>query len=157
VNKSGFLFALVLFAGCAGGEDTGPAEVRWDRDICDRCSMALSDRDYAAQIKGGPAGGKTKYFLFDDFGCAVIWLGQQPWQNDARTAMWVKATDNGEWLDMKTAWYVAGHRTPMDYGLGALSEKIDQAMDYGQAVEHVHTRDQRSHTGEGAGHEGHNH
>ena len=153
MNKTGFILALLLVAGCTGGEDTGPAKVHWDRDICARCSMALSDRDYAAQVRGGLAEEKTKPYLFDDIGCAVIWLDQQPWKNDPRTEMWVRSTDSDEWLDMKTAWYVVGHRTPMDYGLGALSKKIDQAMNFEQAIQHVRSRDQRSRTG----HEGHNH
>ena len=156
-NKFVSLFVLVLIAGCAGGEDTGPAQVRWDRDTCVRCIMAVSDRNYAAQIRGGAGGEKTKPYKFDDFGCAVIWLDQQPWKNDSRTTMWVTDFNNGEWLDMKTAWYVAGHKTPMDYGLGAQSQKTDGAMDFEQAMEHVRQRDQRSRSGQGNEHEGHNH
>ena len=35
------LFMLVV--GCSQQAETGPVEVRWDKDICERCAMAVSD------------------------------------------------------------------------------------------------------------------
>ena len=54
------LFIFVI--GCAPEDVTGPGEVRWDRETCERCSMALSDRSFAAQVRGAPAEKRTACF-----------------------------------------------------------------------------------------------
>jgi copper chaperone NosL len=151
-----WVILAALLAGCASGDDTGPAEVRWDRDTCTRCNMTVSDRNYAAQVRGGPAGSKMKTYMFDDFGCAVAWLSQASWKDESSSRLWVKDFNNGEWIDMKTAWYIEGHITPMDYGLGAQSQGADGAVGYSQAMEYV-LADKRSTSGHEDGHEGHNH
>ncbi len=69
---------VLLFAGCeTKNEKQLPSEVVWDRDLCVECSMALSDRRYAAQIVDHQ--GKPK--MFDDIGCAVNWLKNQTWKS----------------------------------------------------------------------------
>ena len=41
--RHGIVFLLLgLLAACSGEPKTGPVEVKWDRDTCVRCSMALS-------------------------------------------------------------------------------------------------------------------
>ena len=155
-NKLLLLVVSVLLAGCAGGDDTGPAEVRWDRDPCARCGMTVSDRNYAAQVRGGPAGERMKTYMFDDFGCAVAWLAQESWEDVSISGAWVKDFNNGEWIDMKTAWYLEDHITPMDYGLGAQSQRVEGALGYSQAMEQV-LADKRSPLGHEDGHEGHDH
>jgi len=134
------MFVFVIFAGCSGGPETGPGEVHWDRDTCARCVMAVSDHHYAAQVRGGPAGDKTRLYFFDDLGCAVIWLDQQDWKGDPRTEMWVTDWRDGQWINAFDAWYVDGKTTPMDYGLGAQVVGADSALDYAQAVEFIYAR-----------------
>jgi hypothetical protein len=55
---------------------------------CVRCGMAISDRRFAVQLRGGP---KNEAFKFDDIGCATTWcsekVGQHPWINDPRHAL----------------------------------------------------------------------
>lgn len=136
------IFAALL-AGCSAEPQTGPGEVRWDREICERCAMAVSDPRYSAQVRGGAAGGAGKLYKFDDIGCAVLWLEQQPWKNDAATELWVNSHRNGEWIDARSAWYVTGKITPMDYGLGAQREKTDNSINFTLAVERIHEKEKQ--------------
>lgn len=46
-------------------------EIKWDRDTCARCSMVISDRRFAGEIRGGP---DNTVFKFDDPGCLAFWL-----------------------------------------------------------------------------------
>lgn len=133
------LFVIILCA-CSPREETGPGRVRWDRDVCARCAMAISDRHFAAQVRGGPADKRSKLHLFDDLGCAVIWLGERPWRDDPRTELWVTDHRDGTWLSARSAGYVAGQITPMDYGLGAVPPGTPGAMDYEAAVAHILAR-----------------
>jgi hypothetical protein len=64
--------------------------IKWDRDTCVRCGMAIGDRRFAVRLRGGP---KNEAFKFDDIGCATTWcsekVGQHPWMNDPATRWWV--------------------------------------------------------------------
>ncbi len=107
--------------------------------------MAVSDRNYSAQIRGGAADRKTKVYFFDDLGCAVLWLEQQPWRTDPRTEIWVNDCNDGQWLDARRAFYVTGRVTPMDYGLGAEPDSTAGALNYEQAVAEIHAREENLH------------
>ena len=147
INQSftGLLLVTLLLAGCSGEDATGPGEVRWDRESCTRCAMAISDRHYSAQVRGGTAGQKTRLYKFDDIGCAVVWLDGQSWKDDARTEIWVTDQLSDEWIDARLASYVTGKVTPMDYGLGAQREPSPGGMDFTQAREHIFSVDERKH------------
>jgi len=140
---------ILLLNACGEEQTTGPVDVRWDREICARCAMAVSDRNYSAQVRGGRKDKKARVYKFDDVGCAVIWLDKQNWKDDARTEIWVNDHRNGKWINAKTAWYVKMNNTPMDYGLGAQSEKVDGALNFEQAKKHIYEVEQRfnPHTG----------
>ena len=136
---------LLVLVGCSGEPDTGPGKVRWDREICPRCAMVISDHNYAAQVRGGPAEKKAKLYTFDDIGCAVIWLDKQDWKDDARTEIWVSNHANGDWLDARTAQYVTGKITPMGYGLGAQTKPSEGSLNYEQAKQHIYEVEEREH------------
>jgi nitrous oxide reductase accessory protein NosL len=123
------LGVLALLISCSSN-DTGPVEVKWDRDSCERCRMVLSDRHFAAQVRGGP---KNKAYLFDDLGCAVHWLKKQPWGEDETTQIWVTDYRNGNWLNARTAYYVGGQITPMDFDFGAVPESVEGSVDFDTA------------------------
>ncbi len=143
--KLSALLVVMLLAACSSEPKTGPGEVRWDKDACARCIMAVSDPHYSAQVRGGEAGRKTKLHFFDDIGCAVLWLEEQPWREDSRTEMWVTDYKSGAWLNAFTASYVTGNITPMDYGLGAQPAAATGTLNYDQAVQEIHDRENRLH------------
>lgn len=130
---SSFLWLLVLCA-CSGDTGTGPKAVRWDRDACERCRMVLSDHAHAAQIRYTPAGKQRSVVaLFDDIGCATLWLEDKPWREDPGTQIWVTDHNTGEWIDARIATYVTGDLTPMEYGLGAQREPDAAGLSFEQA------------------------
>ena len=138
-------FIFLVLGACSPDQVTGPGEVRWDREICTRCSMALSDRHYAAQVRGAPAGEQTRLYKFDDIGCAVIWLEQQEWKDDSRTEIWVADHDSGEWLDARKASFIEGKISPMNYGLGAQAQAIAGSLDFSEAKTHILTSEKERH------------
>lgn len=149
VSLPGLSLILLLLAACGEEQTTGPVKVRWDREICARCAMAVSDRNFSAQVRGGRPDKKTRVYKFDDVGCAVIWLDKQSWKDDPRTEIWVNDHRNGKWIDARKAWYVKMNNTPMDYGLGAQTDKVEGALDFEQARKHIYEVEQRfnPHTG----------
>ena len=138
-----------LLTACGEEQTTGPVTIRWDREICARCAMAISDHKFAAEIRGGRKDKKAKVYKFDDVGCAVIWLDKQNWKNDARTELWVQDHNNEEWINARKAWYVTLKNTPMDYGLGAQKDKVEGAFNFTEAKKHIYEVEQRinPHTG----------
>ena len=158
----GVLATLVLIAACSKEPETGPGEVRWDQETCARCIMAISDPNYAAQIRYTPpvAGtqgtqGATKdaqaasevahkktdakpgLYKFDDIGCAVIWLDRQSWKDSPGVELWVTDYQSGDWIDATTASYIKGRRTPMAYGLGASKRHDPGTMSFAEAKAHI--------------------
>lgn len=129
------LAAAVLSAcGDEGGPwPAGMLPIKWDRDPCARCKMIISDRRFAAQVRGGPL---QEAFKFDDIGCAMSWCDEKhkvhPWINDAATRFWVAdaASQGQRWLDARQAHYVAGARSPMGYDLLAQAHASPGSLDY---------------------------
>jgi len=146
-------FFLLALLACTPEPEVGPGEVRWDRETCTHCNMAIGDRHYAAQIRGAAAGEKTRLYKFDDIGCAITWLEKQDWKNDPRTEIWVADFRNAEWLDARQASYVTGKISPMNYGLGAMKNvqgnaqaaAIAEILDYSQAKTHIMAAEKERH------------
>jgi len=134
---------MLLLASCGKEKTTGPVDIRWDREICARCAMAISNRKFSAEVRGARKGKKSKVYKFDDIGCAVIWLDKQNWKDDPKTEIWVKDGNSDKWLDARKAWYTDVHNSPMDYGLLAQSEKSPNAMNFEQARKHIYKVEQR--------------
>jgi len=132
------LFALLLaLTACGGDPGTGPVDVKWDRDACERCRMVLSDHRHSAEIRYFPEG-KTRSAVakFDDIGCASLWLDQQTFKDDPRIEIWVTDHRTGMWIDARSATYVQGNITPMEYGLGAQTDPVEGGMNFDQARAH---------------------
>ena len=115
------LCLLILLAACTPGAKTGAVDIKFDRDQCTGCGMVISEPHFAAEVRGGPKGAVTK---FDDVGCAVKWLNQQPWADDPATEVWVARQSDGQWIDAKTAKYAGGKSSPMGFGFSAGSEGL---------------------------------
>ncbi len=137
-----FLYLLAL-TGCSGDPGTGPVEIKWDRDVCSRCNMVLSDRNHAAQIRFQNAGTRQTVWKFDDLGCALLWLDKQPWRDDPDAEIWVSEHAGGNWIDARTAHYVTGQLTPMEYGLGAQTEPTADTLSFAQARLHIEQIERR--------------
>ncbi len=131
------LLLLVLVSACSKDPGSGPVAVHWDRDVCERCRMVLSDPHFAAQIRYFPPGKRSRVAKFDDIGCALLWLDEQPWKNTMKSEIWVADFRTGEWLDARRASYEKVDNTPMEYGLGARPDKTPDSMDLEQAHAHV--------------------
>jgi len=130
------VFLLFLPACDGGSKKGGPAKVHWDRDMCERCKMVLSERKYAAQVVNPRT---NKVYEFDDLGCAVLWLSEEkiPWAKEAK--IWVTDAKTGQWLDARTAEYTDDSITPMAYGVAAFSKKTfpkgHKALHFDEVVE----------------------
>ena len=148
MNRRAFLLAgsaFVLLVACSRQPETGPVPVRWDQEACTRCGMAISDRHYVAEVRGGPAGEPTRVWKFDDIGCAVLWLDEQPWKADPRVEIWVADHRTGAWLDARRAGYVTGQHSPMGYGLGAVAPPAPGSLDFAAARQHILDVENREH------------
>lgn len=117
---------LMLMIGCEQrNKEKLPIKVTWDRDLCTECRMALSDNRYAAQVVDT----KGKNFLFDDIGCAVLWLRKQDWRDSAR--IWVSDYNTTKWIEAdKANWQYGDPHTPMGYGFSATRSEVKNSMDF---------------------------
>lgn len=130
-------------AGCGKSDwPEGMAEIKWDRDTCVRCSMVISDRRFAAEVRGGP---RDTVFKFDDPGCLAFWLrdkaGEYPWLAEAATRIWVadftSKPDRVTWLDARKAHYASGKTSPMGYGYAAYSLPQAGSQEFADMRQHV--------------------
>ncbi len=109
----------LFFTGCEKKKIGGVNPIHWDRDMCERCKMAISERKFAFEIIN-PDNGKT--YKFDDIGCAVLWMDEEkiPWKD--RAILWITDAKTGKWIDARTAYYTDDSITPMAYGLAAYTK-----------------------------------
>jgi nitrous oxide reductase accessory protein NosL len=135
--KNFLLVVMLVLVACSSEPESGPAEVKWDRVTCERCRMVLSDPRFAAQIRYFPANKRSKVAMFDDIGCAVLWLEQQPWANDSRTEIWVADHRSRQWIDARKAYYVKLNSSPMEYGFGAQQDPVENALDFAKAITRI--------------------
>jgi len=136
---------LTPLSGCQkDGWPAGMAEIKWDRDACARCSMVISDRRFAAELRGGP---RDDAYKFDDIGCLLFWVrdkaGEQPWLNEPATKMWVADLNSRgnevKWLDPRQAHYLS-RRSPMGYNFAAAALPQAGSQDFASMREHVLAR-----------------
>ena len=132
-------FTLLTTTGCDKQSKTQIHEVHFDRDMCARCAMVISDRKNTAQAIN-PATGK--YYLFDDIGCMVLWFDDEkiPWKDKA--VIWVTDAKTGKWIDARKAFYDTENITPMAYGFSAHKSKDDiaanqEVIDFNEVVKRV--------------------
>ncbi|MEW8050733.1 MAG: nitrous oxide reductase accessory protein NosL [Candidatus Thiodiazotropha sp.] len=146
LQLAAILAGVIPLIGCSGDSGSGPLEVKWDRDACERCRMVLGDRFHSAQIRYFPPDKqRSAVARFDDIGCAILWLSEKPWQQDPTTEIWVTDHRTGEWIDATRAIYVTGNHTPMEYGLGAQLEAASGGLNFTQAKEHIRRVEQQHH------------
>ncbi len=134
--------AALLSACRKDGWPDGMAEIKWDRDVCARCSMVISDRRFAAQLRGGP---DDRAFKFDDVGCLVFWMQEKadtyPWMKAPETRLWVadfnsKSREEMRWLEPKRAFFVT-RTSPMGYNFAAVAAPLAGALDFTDTRQHL--------------------
>ena len=114
------VFIAFTQTGCEERSKTDVAEVHWDRDMCARCVMVVSDRQNTVQVRN-PSTGQT--FMFDDLGCTILWFKENntTWKDQA--IIWITDVKTGKWIDAKKAFYDSENITPMAYGFSAHKTK----------------------------------
>lgn len=135
------LAAGLAACGKTEGWPDGMQPIIWDRDTCVRCNMAISDRRFAAQMRGGP---RRTVFKFDDVGCAAFWLRDKtkdyPWMAEPGTRLWVADVGSRDqavrWLDARQAQYIT-RTSPMGYNFGAVGLPQAGSVDFATMSEHT--------------------
>lgn len=86
----------------------------WGKEPCAHCKMLVSDKRYAAQLVDDAG----EHRFFDDVGCMVLFMeGKKPPER-----AWARESTVGTWIDARTAKYMHGARTPMDFGFEARAD-----------------------------------
>ena len=112
-----FIFA---FLGCEEKSKIARGEVHWDRDMCARCVMVVSDRKNTTQVVNPETG---KNHMFDDIGCMALWFEEEKISWKDKAIVWITDVNSGEWIDAKKAFYTDGNVTPMAFGFSAHKTK----------------------------------
>ena len=114
------LVIMTLFLACEKKISTEIQNVHWDRDMCDRCKMVVSEKNHAVQVINPKTG---RSYKFDDIGCVILWFKEDSiqWKNDAK--IWIADIKTSKWIDARTAYYDTMNITPMAYGFGAHEKK----------------------------------
>jgi len=137
---SALIFALLNFTACDKKSISDqPTEVHWDRDMCTRCAMVVSDRDNTTQVIN-PSNGKV--YMFDDIGCMILWFDEEhiPWMDKA--IIWITDEKSGKWINARTAFYDTENITPMAYGFSAHASKDtiknnQEIVDFNEVIKRV--------------------
>ncbi|MBF0308499.1 MAG: hypothetical protein HQL56_03070 [Magnetococcales bacterium] len=126
--------ALAILAGC-GQSGSGPRDVAWDKDTCERCQQVISAKKFAAQARDD----QGKYHLFDDFGDMVLWLDEQKLL-DGKRLLYVTDVDSGVWIEARKARYSRGFKTPRGFGIAGHALFKEGDISFGQAVAAILSR-----------------
>ncbi len=107
---------LLSFTACEKRSSTELRDVHWDRDMCERCKMVVSDRHNTVQVINPQT---NRSYMFDDIGCMVLWFDDEKiaWADNAK--IWITDAQTGKWIDARMAYYDTENITPMAYGFAA--------------------------------------
>jgi nitrous oxide reductase accessory protein NosL len=119
----------IMFSACEKKDQSGISNVHWDRDMCSRCVMVVSDRKNTVQIKNPDT---FKTYMFDDIGCMVLWFEEEQIEWKDKAIVWITDVDSGEFIDARTAFYDTNNVTPMAYGFSA--HKTKEAIKEGEEI-----------------------
>jgi len=114
-----YILFLMFFFGCQK-EDYSKTlpKMHWDRDLCERCKMAISERDFGVMAVDK----NNKVYKFDDIGCLILWQKQEHPEIVIKK-IWIRDIKSKQWIDGLNAIYLKGYKTPMDYGFAAFSKE----------------------------------
>ena len=117
----GMLLAIG-FSGCEQKISTELQKVHWDRDMCERCKMVVSDRKHTVQVINPQTG---RSYMYDDIGCTVLWFIEEKIEWADKAVIWITDAQSGEWINARTAFYDTMNITPMAYGIAAHKNRSD--------------------------------
>ena len=115
-----FIFIILSLSSCEKKISTQVKEIHWDRDMCARCAMVISDRNHAVQVIN-PEDGKV--YVFDDIGCTILWFKEQDIKWEEKAIIWITDIKSSKWIDAKKALFDTMNITAMEYGFGAHENK----------------------------------
>ncbi len=107
---------LFAFAACTKKE-AEPRAIIYDRDVCARCVMQLSDPRFVAQAVNKQTGENA---VFEEMGCGVMWLEDHGWDN---YTFYVADLKTGKWVKFDEAYFAIEYITPMAYGIVGMADK----------------------------------
>ena len=109
---------VVVVVACTGGPPE-PIEFTLNEENCSFCRMAVSQREFAAQVVTVTGSFDT----FDDIGCLRAWIKEH--QPPESAGIFVVDSETGQWIDARRAFYVVSQKlpTPMSSGLAAYQQK----------------------------------
>ncbi len=133
-----FTSFILMFTGCED-KKTSNLTVHWDRDMCARCVMVVSDRHNTTQVIDPKTG---KKYVFDDIGCMGKWFKTEKISWSDKANVWITDAKSGEWIDARKAFYDTDNVTPMNSGFSAHKLKSDiekgkEIIDYAEVVKRV--------------------
>ena len=139
-TSSILIFIFISFMGCNDKKDhKGASKIHWDRDMCARCVMVVSDRKNTVQLKDPNT---HKQYVFDDIGCTILWFKDEhiAWKDTVK--IWINDVDTGDWIDARTAFWDTSNITPMAYGFSAHKDKNkikkdEEIIDFDEVVRRV--------------------
>ena len=124
------LFIIALsFIACEKEAQKGVSKIHWDRDMCSRCVMVVSDRKNTVQVKNNDT---QRTYIFDDIGCMALWFDEDELDWEDKAIVWITDVNSGEFIDARTAFYDTNNVTPMAYGFSA--HKIKEAIKEGEEI-----------------------
>ena len=124
-----FITFSLFFTGCEEKSKNNIAKVHWDRDMCTRCVMVVSDRQNTTQVRDPQTG---KKYMFDDIGCTILWFKDEKIKWKDKAVIWITDINTGKWIDARTAFYDTENITPMAYGFSA--HKTKDTIKKGQEI-----------------------
>ena len=113
---------MLLLLGCENKTASGIGKIHWDRDMCSRCVMVVSDRHNTVQLIDPKT---KKQHVFDDIGCMAVWFNDTnpPYKDSVK--VWITDASTGKFIDARSAFYTTQNITPMSFGFSAYKSKKD--------------------------------
>ncbi|MCW9027062.1 MAG: nitrous oxide reductase accessory protein NosL [Thiovulaceae bacterium] len=132
------MLLFLLFLGCSEKHTDGVSEVHWDRDMCSRCVMVVSDRHNTVQVKDS----NGKVYMFDDIGCMVLWFEEEHPELKDKSKIYITNVKDGSWIDAREAFYTTSNVTPMAFGFSAYKSKNntpknEEVIDYNEVYKRI--------------------
>lgn len=115
------LAVVVALVACQPAEEaSGPPDIRYGEDVCDRCNMLIDEPRFATAYATEAA----EVRRFDDVGCLFLHAQEE---RETVASYWVHDFNSEEWVAGEEATYVVNPElvTPMGWGIAAFASASD--------------------------------